>query len=89
MRPNCYLQSSKSSCKSTKYRGISENQETQGVTRGLCHGGSRAGWGPPGSRWVVVAKEEGAAPAPPESGPTYPPSWDGPGGGADGKGRSI
>lgn len=42
-RPNCYLQSSKSSCKSTKYRGISEKSKgTQGVTRGSAGGESRA-----------------------------------------------
>jgi hypothetical protein len=43
-RPNCYLQSSKSSCKSTKYRGISEkkSKDTQGATRGCAGGESRA-----------------------------------------------
>lgn len=35
----------------------------------------------PRASLVLGAEEEGAAPAPPEPGPTYPPSWDGPGGG--------
>lgn len=65
-RPNSYLQSSKSSCKSTKYRGIPENQETHKELQGGCgrRPQGRAG-AVPGPRGVVPAWGEGGRPGSP------------------------